>query len=145
MAERADDDSEQRLTLHDVATAGITKAMHRRRRAPPAPLAPLHSILPAAAQASAPQCGGLAAHRDDEEMVAQAGANDDCAAAVPAAQALHDAGAAGFVTADAGGWTAEGDDDDEDEAGFYEDENSDFDWEADQAAGAGLVRRCTPP
>jgi hypothetical protein len=67
------DTSKQRLTLQDVATAGISKAINKRRKATSDPPDPLifgsshHSILPKATQADATQCGGAAAHRDDEE------------------------------------------------------------------------------
>ena len=64
---------EERLTLHDVAAAGVAKAVAKRRGRPGqqdhaiAARAGAFGILPKSNERVAPDCGGYAAHRDDEE------------------------------------------------------------------------------
>ena len=119
------DGTDQKLTLHDVASAGISKAIDKRRPARAAQLEASHSILPKATwgQADAPQCGGLAAHRDDEEAT-PAEAPDGLAAR---RQADSNAAQHAFPDLNGDGWAAE-------EAGDEELEQLDdlgLDWEAD--------------
>lgn len=65
-------------TLHDVSAASVGRAVAKRGQR----LAPqLHAALPAPRGAHAPQCGGLAANRGDEDQSAQPSSEDPAVAA----------------------------------------------------------------
>lgn len=131
MAGRAD---EERLTLHDVAAAGVAKAVAKRRGRPGqqdhaiAARAGAFGVLPQARERAAPECGGFAAHRDDEES-----RSSPRSAGEGQQQGRKDA-----TAYDAGDdWLAE-----ETQAGDSNDAFDDMglDWEDEAAAPFGEVR-----